>query len=163
MTIYERIKNRRLELNMSQDELALSLGYKSRSSINKIEMGKSDIPQSKIAAFAKALNTTPGFLMGWNESNETASNPINGTHSIVELKNPISDRIKRLQAYHESFLKLNSENQEKANEYIEQLLIVQESKQQKEIYLNAAHEIPGATEEQKAHDEALMQDDSIWE
>lgn len=63
--LYERIKSRREALNMSQEELANKLGYKSRSSINKIEKGENDIPQSKIAAFAKALNTNPRCLTGW--------------------------------------------------------------------------------------------------
>ena len=63
--LFKRIKNRREELNMSQEELAKKLGYKSRSSINKIEKGENDIPQSKIAAFAVALETTPEYLMGW--------------------------------------------------------------------------------------------------
>ncbi len=66
MTLYERIKQRREELHMSQDELALLLGYKSRSTIAKIESGENDITQSKIVAFAKALHTTPSYLMGWD-------------------------------------------------------------------------------------------------
>jgi len=49
---------------MSQDELAKKLGYKSRSSMNKIEKCENDIPQSKIVAFAEALNTSPEYLMG---------------------------------------------------------------------------------------------------
>lgn len=65
MTLYENIKARRIELNMSQKELAQKLGYKSTSTIAKIESGKNDIPQSKIMAFAKALDTTPGNLMGF--------------------------------------------------------------------------------------------------
>lgn len=67
MELYKRIRQRREELEMTQDELANLMGYKSRSSINKIELGKSDIPQSKIKAFAAALKTTPEFLMGLNE------------------------------------------------------------------------------------------------
>nr|WP_312578252.1 helix-turn-helix transcriptional regulator [Sedimentibacter sp.] len=63
-----RIKQRREELGYSQDELAKKLGYKSRSSINKIEMGETDIPQSKIKIFAKILETTPAFLMGWQNN-----------------------------------------------------------------------------------------------
>lgn len=43
------------------------MGYKDKSSISKIENGKADIPQSKIAAFADALETTPAYLMGWEE------------------------------------------------------------------------------------------------
>ena len=55
MELYKRIRKRREELGMSQEELAKKMGYKSRSSINKIEMGENDIPQSKIATFAKVL------------------------------------------------------------------------------------------------------------
>ena len=36
MELYKRIKARREELGMSQEELATKLGYKSRSTINKI-------------------------------------------------------------------------------------------------------------------------------
>lgn len=71
MTLYENIKARRLALKLSQEDLARKLGYKSTSTIAKIEAGKIDIPQSKIKAFADALNTTPGDLMGWY--NESAS------------------------------------------------------------------------------------------
>ena len=67
MDLYKRIKQRREELGMSQDELSRLLGYKSRSTIAKIEKGENDITQSKIVAFAKALKTTPNYLMGWAE------------------------------------------------------------------------------------------------
>ncbi|BBA50441.1 putative transcriptional repressor [Fusobacterium varium] len=70
MTIYDRIKERREKLGLTQEELAKELGYISRSSIAKIESGKVDIPQSKILSFAKALKTTPSYIMGWVEENE---------------------------------------------------------------------------------------------
>lgn len=65
--ISEAIRNRRIELGMSQQELAEKVGYKSRSTINKIELGINDIPRSKIDDFAVALKTTPTELMGWEE------------------------------------------------------------------------------------------------
>ena len=68
MTLYDRIRARREELNMSQEELAKRLGYKSRSTIAKIESGENDITQSKIVAFAKALGVKPTYLMGWEEA-----------------------------------------------------------------------------------------------
>lgn len=74
MTIGERIKQRREELNLSQDELAKRLGYKSRSSINKIELGHYNLRQSKIKAIADALDTTPSFIMGWDEEKEAIAN-----------------------------------------------------------------------------------------
>lgn len=67
MNIYDRIRFRREALNMTQEELAVKMGYKSRSSVNKIEKGENDIPQAKVVAFAKALDTTPAYLMGWTE------------------------------------------------------------------------------------------------
>ena len=73
--IYKRIRARREELGISQEELAKRLGYKSRSSINKIEKGENDIPQSKIVAFAQALQTTPERLMGWEQPTESSAIP----------------------------------------------------------------------------------------
>lgn len=64
--ISQRIKNRRIELRMSQQELADKLGYTSRSSITKIEKGTNDIPRTKIIEIANALQTTPSYLMGWD-------------------------------------------------------------------------------------------------
>ena len=66
-TIGSRIRNRREELGLSQDELSKRLGYKSRSSINKIELDQRNLTQSKIKAIADALETTPAYIMGWNE------------------------------------------------------------------------------------------------
>lgn len=67
MQIGDRIKQRREELGMSQDELAKKVGYKSRSSINKIEADGRGLPQKKIVDFAKALETSPSDLMGWSD------------------------------------------------------------------------------------------------
>lgn len=64
------IKQLREEAGMSLDELAERSGYTSdnkRSSIAKIEAGKSDVPASKLLNIAMALHTTPGALMGMVE------------------------------------------------------------------------------------------------
>ena len=65
MELYENIRTRRIALRMTQQELAARLGYKSSSTIAKIEAGVNDIPQAKIIAFANARATTPGALLGW--------------------------------------------------------------------------------------------------
>lgn len=70
MTIGDRIKNRREELKMSQEELAHLIGYKSKTSINKIELGVQNLKQSKIKEIANALQTTPGYIMGWDDDTE---------------------------------------------------------------------------------------------
>lgn len=69
-TIYERIRARRIELGLTVEELAKKMGYKDKSSISKIENGKTDIPQSKVIAFARALNTTTAYLMGIDTEKE---------------------------------------------------------------------------------------------
>lgn len=66
-TIGNNILQKRKELGMTQEELAKRLGYKSKSTINKIEMGINDVPQSKIVRFAEVLCTTPAYLMGWKD------------------------------------------------------------------------------------------------
>lgn len=68
-TVGQRIREKRESLNMSQEELALKLGYKSRSSINKIEIDGRSVPQNKIKDIAQALETTPGYIMGWEDEN----------------------------------------------------------------------------------------------
>ena len=72
--IGNNIKARRLELRMTQEELANKMGYKTKSSINKIELGLQDIPQTKIKKFADVLLTTPGALMGWELTEEQEKN-----------------------------------------------------------------------------------------
>lgn len=71
----ERIRERRLALGLSQEELASRLGYTSRSSIAKIESGVNLLTQPKIEEFAKALCVSPAYLMGWtDELTETMPN-----------------------------------------------------------------------------------------
>lgn len=64
--MYERIKMLREKYGMSQQELAEKVGFKTASAVNKIELGLRDLNQTKIMAFAKALHTTPAYLMGWD-------------------------------------------------------------------------------------------------
>ena len=67
LELYENIRDRRIELKMTQDELARRAGYSDRSAIAKIESGKVDLPQSKIETFAGILNVSPAYLMGWTD------------------------------------------------------------------------------------------------
>ena len=71
-TVGENILLMRKQLGLTQEELAKRMGYKSKSTINKIELGINDIPQSKIAQFAEVLCTTPAHLMGWDEEEKTS-------------------------------------------------------------------------------------------
>ena len=73
MPIGERIRQRREELGLSQSELARIVGYKSRSSINKLEKDdKNGVSREQLYKIAQALKVTPSYLMGW-EDEEVAS------------------------------------------------------------------------------------------
>lgn len=80
----QRIRARRLELHLSQDELAKLAGYKSRSSINKIEQGKTDIPQTKIRDIAAALSTTVAYIIG-SEPNVSISSTASASIKKKEI------------------------------------------------------------------------------
>jgi transcriptional regulator with XRE-family HTH domain len=64
MTTGQIIKALRKQRGMTQEQVAKLMGYSHKSSINKIELGKSDLPQSKLVAFAKIFNVTPFELLG---------------------------------------------------------------------------------------------------
>ena len=58
-----RIKNRRIELGMTQLELAKKLGYSSRSMISYIQSGQRALDINQIAPLTKALNCTVGDIL----------------------------------------------------------------------------------------------------
>ena len=68
MTTGERMKFRRKELGLSADEVAAALNV-SRATIFRYEKGDIEkLPGSALEPLAKALHTTPAYLMGWEES-----------------------------------------------------------------------------------------------
>lgn len=71
MAIGDRIRKRREELGLTQQQLADRLGYKSKATINKIEAGINGISQRRIVDFAHALNTTIEYLMEMDDVEET--------------------------------------------------------------------------------------------
>lgn len=89
MNIGDRIKARRVQLGLSQEELAARLGYKSRSTINKIELGVNDITQSKVSAIAKALDTTSAYLMGWDDEKPLSVS----AEGLSDIKRDLIDKI----------------------------------------------------------------------
>ena len=115
-TVGDKILYMRKQLGLTQEELARRMGYKSKSTINKIELGINDIPQSKIAQFADVLGTTPAHLMGWEE--ETKKNfpdelqLTEGEKKWLELYDRVSDETKDLAIKMlDAFDKINSDSQ----------------------------------------------------
>ena len=66
-TLYENIRQRRIELNMSQQALAEAVGYSGKSMISQVENGLIDLPITMVKKFAEVLQIDPGDLMGWDD------------------------------------------------------------------------------------------------
>lgn len=65
MCMAERIKERRLSMGYTQEELGEKLGLQ-KSAIAKYENGRvENIKRSVIAQMAKVLECSPSYLMGW--------------------------------------------------------------------------------------------------
>lgn len=90
-----RIAHLRKALGLTQDELSRIVGYTSRSSINKIEKGLVDIPQSKLIEIADALQTTPTYLMGWDDANFASEVTLSeGEQKLLEVYRRAPDDVK---------------------------------------------------------------------
>ena len=74
MNTGDRIKQRRLELGLTADDLAQKIG-KSRATIYRYENGDiENMPTPILEPLAKALDTTPADLMGWTSAVKLISN-----------------------------------------------------------------------------------------
>lgn len=101
--IGNKIKSRRIELGMTQMDLAKKMGYKSKSTINKIELGINDINQSKMKKMAHALEVPVDYLIDDNVIETTTA----------------SVSVKHLSKYAELLSKLSPKSQASAIQYIE--------------------------------------------
>lgn len=130
MTIGEKIKMLREEREWSQEQLASRLGYKSRSTINKIELNINELTQSKILAFANVFGVSPCELLDDEPLNmeqirerwEEHSKAIHQEVSIIELVQAQygKEAVQLLSA----FVQLNGTGREKALSNIQDLLDV---------------------------------------
>lgn len=68
MTVGERIKQKRIELKFSQEELAQRAGYSDKTAISKLEHAGNDITLKQVKRIAEALKTEASELMGWTYS-----------------------------------------------------------------------------------------------
>ncbi len=82
MSLADRVRQRREQMGLSQEELALRMGYSSRTSINKIENGR-PCSQKIIARLADALRVSIPYLMGWDE--EIKADPVGTAEKHIEI------------------------------------------------------------------------------
>lgn len=68
MEVYERIKTRRKELNLSADDVAAALGV-SRATVYRYESAEIEkLPTQIIAPLSRVLHCSPAYLMGWEDT-----------------------------------------------------------------------------------------------
>ncbi len=105
MTIGERIRDRRLSLRMSADELAEILG-KNRATVYRYESNDiENLPASIIVPLANALCCSPAYLMGWSDNENHQSGYTPQEQNLVA-----------------NYRQLNTANQRKVDEYVTDLL-----------------------------------------
>ena len=85
----QRIKTLRKEKGLTLEQVAVVVGV-GKSTVRKWETGMiANMKRDKIALLAKALGTTPAYLMGWKESEKenSPSEPIltEGEKMMLEL------------------------------------------------------------------------------
>lgn len=92
MKIGERIKQRRMFLGMSVDELAEKL-HKNRATVYRYESSEIEkLPTTVLEPLAEALKTTPGYLMGWEEE---PTNLNFNTTPTEDIKDMTPEELKR--------------------------------------------------------------------
>lgn len=67
LTVGERIRDRRIELGLLQEDLAEKAGYCGKSAISKIEHLGNNVSMKQVRRLAAALDCSMEYLMGWGE------------------------------------------------------------------------------------------------
>ena len=127
MRIGERIKQRRLELGYTADSLAKLLN-KNRATIYRYENGDiENMPIDVLEPLAKALNTTPAYLMGWQEPHQGSTSTLSKQTEDYYLDAETAEYAEMLRTRPEMRMLfsasrgISKEDMEKAVEYIELL------------------------------------------
>ena len=137
MGLKENIKSKRIERKMTLEDLAKSVGV-SRQTIQRYESGViGNIPSDKIELIARALDTSPAYLMGWEQ--------IDTNFSGKEAPKEISDKFKNnvykfhgdYKELHDIYGKLSSPNKKRVLTYSKNLLVNQQMEE--DLTVQAAH------------------------
>jgi transcriptional regulator with XRE-family HTH domain len=91
----KKIRELRLAKGMTLEQVSIIVGV-GKSTVRKWETGMiANMKRDKIALLAKALSTTPAYLMGWDEeTNETKNSP--PVQSITEGEQKLLDLFRRV-------------------------------------------------------------------
>ena len=112
MNIGNRIKQRRIDLDISAEELAAMIG-KSRATIYRYENGDiENLPTTILEPLAEALETTPAYLMGWDDA------PFDYDNYDLELPEVFNGNVKKFIEYEEALSQDIAEQHRKFNEFL---------------------------------------------
>ena len=97
MTIADRIRNRRIELGLSVDDLAKLLN-KNRATVYRYESNyiKTYAPEV-ISMLADALQTTPAYFYGYDDSNTSTSSTSSPQTTEARIVSGAMDRLPKEQ------------------------------------------------------------------
>lgn len=159
--IMSRIKKRREALNMSYQTLSDKVGI-SKSTLQRYETGHiKNMPIDKLEDIAKALCISPAYLMGWEKMNDEDIGNAFANDNLFNIIDNISALSPQEKNHFTNYLNLLEVNRKKADNYVEQLLSIQEM--DKALQVNAAHGRTDTeiTEEMKQHDDDIMNSDEF--
>lgn len=186
MGLKERLKSKRMENGFTLEDLSKRVGV-SRQTIQRYESGViSNIPSDKIELLAKALNTTPAYLMGWEgETQQPEISPLDKRDITEALKRIMKEITNGDQSplYFDG-TEIDEESAEFLGRAIQLALsaakkkvtvehnlnknktesITNSAKQQDYLMPQAAHERTDieVTDEMRRHDDDIMDDDDFW-
>lgn len=87
MTVGDRIKLLRIARGLSATQLGEMIG-KDRATVYRYESSDiENMPVGILVPLAKALNTTPAVLMGWEENSDLSVEDVELNDYLEELKN----------------------------------------------------------------------------
>lgn len=129
MTVGKRIRERRNELHMSVDELAKRLN-KNRATVYRYEKGEiENLPIDVLEPLAKALDTTPQYLMGWDSQELIGMRVKDGHKESIYMAHSESN-VRHVERWHKEFGldAFSDEEYEKLIEYAKFLMYLREKR-----------------------------------
>lgn len=161
MEIGQKIKTLREEKGMTLEELGNKVGV-GKSTVRKWETGMiANMRRDKIAKVASALETSPAYLMGWEQIDSNFS----GKEAPKEIYDKSKNNVSKFHGEHKELLdiyeKLSSPNQKRVFTYSKNLLMNQQMEE--ELTVQAAHERTDieVTDEMRQHDDDIMDDENF--
>jgi len=94
MALGDNIRKRRLELKLSQQALADALGYKTRSSIAKIENNSTSLSHDRLVSLSNTLHTTVEYLLTGHISASGAQKSSVVSNAVLREAKPVADKIR---------------------------------------------------------------------